>query len=58
MRKPNADKRAGDRHTPSIWSCLAVGHRILRVAHGLLSSHRPYDGGGPDDCRPTDKGRL
>jgi transposase len=39
-------------------ACLAVGHRILRMAHSLLSSRRPYQEGGPDYYRPTDKDRL
>ena len=39
-------------------ACLAVGHRILRMVHNLLSSHRPYQEGGPDYYRPTDTDRL
>jgi transposase len=39
-------------------ACLAVGHRILRMTHSLLSSHRPYEEGGPDYYRPTDRDRL
>jgi transposase len=38
-------------------ACLAVGHRILRMVHNLLSSHRPYQEGGPD-YRPTNTDRL
>jgi transposase len=47
-----AGRRGGKR------ACLAVGHRILRVVHSLLSSHRPYQEGGPDYYRPTDTDRL
>ena len=47
-----AGRRGGKR------ACLAVGHRILRMVHNLLSSHRPYDEGGPDYYRPTDTDRL
>ena len=39
-------------------ACSAVGHRILRMVHNLLSSHRPYEEGGPDYYRPTDTDRL
>lgn len=39
-------------------ACLAVGHRILRMTHSLLSSHRPYEEGGPNYYRPTDRDRL
>jgi transposase len=37
---------------------LAVGHRILRMAHSLLSVPRPYREEGPDYYRPTDRDRL
>lgn len=47
-----AGRRGGKR------ACLAVGHRILRMVHALLSSHRPYQEGGPDYYRPTDTDRL
>jgi transposase len=47
-----AGRRGGKR------ACLAVGHRILRMVHALLSSHRPYQDGGPDYYRPTDTDRL
>ncbi|MBA4064581.1 MAG: IS110 family transposase [Isosphaera sp.] len=47
-----AGRRGGKR------ACLAVGHRILRMVHNLLSSHRPYQEGGIDYYRPTDTDRL
>jgi transposase len=39
-------------------ACLAVGHRILRMAHTLLSKRRPYQEEGPDYYRVPDKDRL
>jgi hypothetical protein len=39
-------------------ACLAVGHRILRMGHTLLSAPRPYQEEGADYHRPTDKDRL
>src|SRR5262245_43529576 len=39
-------------------ACLAVGHRILRMAHALLSKPRPYQEAGPDYYRVPDKDRL
>ena len=39
-------------------ACLAVGHRILRMVHALLSNSRPYREEGADYYRPTDKDRL
>ena len=47
-----AGRRGGKR------ACLAVGHRILRVVHNLLSSHRPCEEGGSDYYHPTDTDRL
>jgi transposase len=47
-----AGRRGGKR------ACLAVGHRILRMVHNLLSRHRPYEEGGSDYYRPTDTDRL
>src|SRR5262245_52604415 len=47
-----AGRRGGKR------ASLAVGHRILRMVHSLLSNPRPYQEGGPDYCRPTDRDRL
>jgi transposase len=39
-------------------ACLAVAHRILRMAHALLSKPRPYQEEGPDYSRVADKDRL
>jgi transposase len=39
-------------------ACLAVAHRILRMAHTLLSKPRPYQEEGPDYHRVPDKDRL
>jgi transposase len=39
-------------------ACLAVGHRILRMAYALLSKPRPYQEEGPDYYRAPDKERL
>jgi transposase len=39
-------------------ACLAVGHRILRVVHKLLSTPRPYHEEGSEYYRLTDKDRL
>jgi transposase len=39
-------------------ACLAVGHRIVRVVHTLLSIPRPYREEGADYYRPTDEDRL
>jgi hypothetical protein len=39
-------------------ACLAVGHRILRMAHALLSKPRPFREEGPDSYRGLDKDRL
>jgi transposase len=39
-------------------ACLAVGHRILRMVHRLLSAPRPYQEEGADYYRPTDKDRV
>jgi transposase len=47
-----AGRRGGKR------ACLAVGHRILRMAHRLLSAPKPYQEEGPEYYRPTDKDRL
>ena len=47
-----AGRRGGKR------ACLAVGHRILRMVHTLLSVPRPYQEEGADYYRPTDKDRL
>jgi transposase len=47
-----AGRRGGKR------ACPAVGHRILRMVHTLLSSHRPYQEGGSDYYHPTDRDRL
>lgn len=47
-----AGRRGGKR------ACLAVGHRILRMVHTLLSAPRPYQEEGGDYYRPTDKDRL
>ena len=47
-----AGRRGGKR------ACLAVGHRILRMVHRLLSAPRPYREEGADYYRPTDKDRL
>jgi transposase len=47
-----AGRRGGRR------ACLAVGHRILRMVHTLLSTPRPYQEGGADYYRPTDRDRL
>lgn len=47
-----AGRRGGKR------ACLAVGHRILRMVHRLLSSGRPYQEEGADYYRPTDTDRL
>jgi transposase len=47
-----AGRRGGKR------ACLAVGHRILRMVHTLLSTPRPYREEGADYYRPTDRDRL
>jgi transposase len=47
-----AGRRGGKR------ACLAVGHRILRMVHTLLSTRRPYHEEGPEYYRPTDQDRL
>jgi transposase len=47
-----AGRRGGKR------ACLAVGHRILRMAHTLLSAPRPYREEGADYYRPTETDRL
>jgi transposase len=47
-----AGRRGGKR------ACLAVGHRLLRIVHRLLSQPRPYQEEGADYYRPTDKDRL
>jgi transposase len=39
-------------------ACLAVGHRILRMVHKLLSDPRPYLEEVADYYSPTDKARL
>ena len=39
-------------------ACLALGHRILRMVHSLLSTPRPYEEEGADYYRPTDTDRL
>lgn len=39
-------------------ACLAVGHRILRMAYSLLSKPRPYGEEGPDYYVVPDKDRL
>jgi transposase len=47
-----AGRRGGKR------ACLAVGHRILRIVHKLLSAPGPYREEGADYYHPTDKDRL
>jgi transposase len=47
-----AGRRGGKR------ACLAVGHRILRMVHRLLSQPGPYREEGADYYRPTDTDRL
>lgn len=47
-----AGRRGGKR------ACLAVGHRILRMVHTLLSAPRPYQEEGAEYYCPTDKDRL
>jgi transposase len=47
-----AARRGGKR------ACLAVGHRIIRMVHSLLSAPRPYQEGGADYYRTTNKDRL
>ena len=47
-----AGRRGGKR------ACLAVGHRILRMVHTLLSAPRPYREEGADYYRPPEKDRL
>ena len=47
-----AGRRGGKR------ACLAVGHRILRMAHSLLSAPRPFREEGPDYYRPADRDRV
>jgi transposase len=39
-------------------ACLAVGHRILRMAYALLSRPRPYEEEGPDYYRVPDQERV
>ena len=39
-------------------ACLAVGHRILRMAQALLSKPRPYEEEGPDYYQVPDKDRV
>jgi len=39
-------------------ACLAVGHRILRMAYALLSKPRPYGEEGADYYSVPDKDRL
>jgi transposase len=39
-------------------ACLAVGHRILRMAYALLSHGRPYAEEGPDYYRVPDRERV
>ena len=39
-------------------ACLAVGHRILRMAHALLSKPQPYQEEGLDYYRVPDKDRV
>lgn len=39
-------------------ACLAVGHRILRMAYALLNKPRPYGEEGTDYYRVPDKDRL
>jgi transposase len=39
-------------------ACLAVGHRILRMAHALLSKPRPYEEEGPDYYQAPDRDRV
>ncbi len=39
-------------------ACLAVGHRILRMAYALLSRPRPYQEEGADYYRPPDQDRV
>ncbi len=39
-------------------ACVAVGHRILRMAHRLLTTRRPYEDGGLNYYQPTNKDRL
>jgi transposase len=39
-------------------ACLAVGHRILRMAYALLSDPRPFQEEGPDYYRAPDRDRV
>ena len=39
-------------------ACLAVVHRILRMAYVLLRDRRPYREEGPDYYRVPDKDRV
>ena len=45
--------RRGDKR-----ACVAVGHRILRMAYALLSRRRPYEELGPDYYRLADQERV
>jgi transposase len=47
-----AGRRGGKR------ACLAVAHRILRMAYVLLRERRPYREEGPDYYRPADAARV
>jgi transposase len=47
-----AGRRGGKR------ACLAVAHRILRMAYVLLRDQRPYREEGPDYYRAPDKDRV
>ncbi len=47
-----AGRRGGKR------ACLAVGHRIVRMVHTLLSVPGISPEEGADSYRPTDKDRL
>jgi transposase len=47
-----AGRRGGKR------ACLAVAHRILRMAYVLLRDRRPYREEGPDYYRPADTDRV
>jgi transposase len=39
-------------------ACVAVAHRLLRIAHCLLSNGRPYEEEGPDYYQVPDKERV
>jgi len=39
-------------------ACLAVAHRVLRMAYVLLRDRRPYREEGPDYYRPAGTDRV